>query len=147
MKNDIVVNVPPKRVRKAVILIEPEAPTPPPADEFMRLVGIIREQFKREEIEVSDYVIGRMAILFRSEIANAVEAERKRIRKAESDAFRYLNKWIKKLEQEATEAQGYTRGEKQVVLMNLRKISVEAKVARLVLKDSLTTLQKEDHDA
>lgn len=74
----------------------------------------------------------------------AIKEERSRIKRGGYDAFRYISKWIKTLCTESEEAQGYTPGEKQVVLMNLNKVKVELAVAKLIFKDSLSTLQQED---
>lgn len=49
----------------------------------------------------------------------------------------YIQKWVTKLQKEASKAQGYNVGEKQVALMNLSKIDVELQVAKLMLKEDV----------
>lgn len=49
----------------------------------------------------------------------------------------YIQKWVTKLIHEAAKAPGYTPREKQVTLMNLRKVDVELQVSKLILKEDV----------
>lgn len=52
----------------------------------------------------------------------------------------YISAWTIRLIREASTADGYSAGEKQVALQNLRKIKTELEVAKLMLKEILQNI-------